>query len=386
MRMRATTAKIYIENFRHNLAAVRSRISRTARMCVAVKADAYGHGAVRCAREAVGCGADVLAVATVDEGVQLREAGIDVPVLVLSLCQPEEMDSLVRCDLTPLVFDAEYIACVAGACRRSGKTDFHVHLAVDTGMGRIGCAPDDAPVLAEAIANSGVLALGGMCTHFAVADSLADDDVSYTRMQFDRFLRAAEAVRRAGIHPGICHCANSAATLLYPDMHLDMCRPGIIVYGYYPGSLSEECCRASGCRFSLLPVMALVTKVAAVRRVSAGTSVSYGRTWTASAETDIAVLPVGYGDGMLRRLNENGALDVYIDGRPYPVRGRICMDQCLVELGSDSGVQRWSEAVVFGPKNSGAARSAQDVADEIGTIPYEVTCGISKRVPRVFVE
>ena len=390
--MRPTIAKIYLDNLRHNLKTIRSKINPSAKMCVAIKADAYGHGAVECAKVALECGSDFFAVAAISEGIQLREAGIKCPILVLSLCSPDEMDDLVQNDLTPLVFDEEYITGIAVSCLRLGKKDFPVHLAVDTGMGRVGCLPEEAPFFAKMISDTKVLRLGGMCTHFSVGDSLDADDVEYTKKQFERFCFATEQVKKLGIEPGIRHCANSALTLNNPEMHLDMCRPGIICYGYYPGDLTKEYFSQKNEKIELKPVMALVSKVVAIRKFGIGQSVSYGRTWTSSRETDIGVLPIGYDDGLFRRFNqtndghEGGGLKVAIGGKPYPIRGRICMDQCMVDLGKQSGVNRWDEAVIFGPENSGALQTAEEIARSTNTISYEITCGISKRVPRVYVE
>ncbi|WP_191014806.1 alanine racemase [Treponema zioleckii] len=385
--MRATFAKIYIKNLRHNLKVIREKINPSAKMCVAVKADAYGHGAVRCAKEAVSFGADFLAVATVDEGAELRAAGIKVPILILSLCQKEEMENLVKNDITPLVFDDEYIELIEEAAKKAGKTNYSVHLAVDTGMGRIGCLPKDAVHFAKKISSSKNLSLGGMCTHFAVADSNVEDDIEYTKKQFENFKFAFESVEQAGINPGIRHCANSALTLDHPEMHLDMCRPGIIVYGYYPDMLDRAYFEKKGNPVDLKPVMALVTKIVAKRHFSKGQSISYGRTWTCEDDTEIGVLPVGYGDGFFRCFSTaNSGLKVSIDGKAFPIRGRICMDQCMVDLGKDSKIDRWSDVVIFGPAESGAVLSAQEFADATNTISYEVTCGITKRVPRVFIE
>lgn len=383
--MRPTTARIYLENLRHNLTLIRSKIKSPARMCIAIKADAYGHGAVQCAKVALERGADCFAVSIISEGIQLREAGIECPILVLSLCSPDEMDLLVEHDLTPLVFDEEYITGIAVSCLRSGKKGFPVHLAVDTGMGRIGCLPEEAPFFAKMIADTKVLSLGGMCTHFSVADSLDADDIEYSRTQFERFLFATEQVRKLGIDPGIRHCANSALTLNNPEMHLDMCRPGIICYGYYPGDLTKEYFERKGEDIGLKPVMALVSKIVAIRKFGVGRSISYGRTWTSSRETDIGVIPIGYDDGLFRRFSQQEALKVAVGGKPYAVRGRICMDQCMIDLGKGSDVRRWDDAVIFGPENSGALQSAEDIARATNTISYEITCGISKRVPRVYI-
>ena len=385
--MRPTIARIYLENLRHNLTVIRSKIQKPAKMCVAIKADAYGHGAVQCAKVALECGVDYFAVSIINEGIQLREAGIACPILVLSLCSPDEMDSLVEHDLTPLVFDEEYITGIAVSCLRLGKKEFPVHLAVDTGMGRIGCLPEEAAFYAKMIEDTKVLKLGGMCTHFSVADSLDADDIEYSKTQFERFLFATEQVKKLGIDPGIRHCANSALTLNNPEMHLDMCRPGIICYGYYPGDLTKEYFAQKNEEIDLKPVMALVSKVVAIRKFGVGHSISYGRTWTSSRETDIGVIPIGYDDGLFRRFNQHeGSLKVAASGKPYPVRGRICMDQCMIDLGKESDVKRWDDAVIFGPENSGALQSAEDIARATNTISYEITCGISKRVPRVYID
>ena len=380
--MRATIAKIYTENLKHNLQEIKARLSPATKMCVAVKANAYGHGAVACAKIAVEQGADFLAVAAVSEGVELREAGITAPVLLLSLCQPAEMDELVAHDLTPLVFDAEYSDLVAQAALRAGKKQYAVHLAIDTGMGRIGCFSKDAAAVARHIVASGTLSLGGMCTHFAASDSFAASDRAYTDQQFARFSQAIENVKAAGINPGICHCCNSAATLDRPELHLDMVRPGIIVYGYYPGALDRAYFAQKGTPVDLRPVMALVSKIVAVRAFQKGMSVSYGHAWTADHDTTLGVLPVGYADGLFRRFAQVAMVSV--QGKNYPICGRICMDQCMIDLGTDA-VERWSEAVLFGPKESGAAQSAQELADATGTISYEITSAITKRVPRLYI-
>ncbi len=388
--MRPTFARIHLENLEHNLKYIRSKISSSAKMCIAVKADAYGHGAVECARTAVKCGVDFLAVAAVSEGVELRNAGIKLPVLVLSLVDKSEIEELIKNNLTPLVYDEEYISLVKEKCVEMGVSSFPVHLAVDTGMGRIGCYPEEAGKLARFICDGEVLKFEGMCTHFAAADSLSEDDRKYTQKQFELFLEAVENVKKAGVNPGIRHCANSALTLDRSDTHLDMCRPGIIVYGYYPGELDKKYFENKGEKVFLKPVMELVTKVVSVRDFKKGGSISYGRTWTASSDTKTAVLPIGYADGLFRRFNQsngglNDGLKVVIKNKAYSVRGRICMDQCMVELGPDSDVKRWDEVTVFGPEECGAMVSAQEIADAVNTISYEITCGISKRVPRVFV-
>lgn len=297
------------------------------------------------------------------------------------------MQSVVKYSLTPLVFDEEYIGFVKEAAASLNVKDFSVHLAVDTGMGRIGCLPEDAGKVAKIITESGWLKLCGICTHFSVADSTEKQNVEYTQNQFRLFMEAVENVKKEGINPGIRHCSNSALTLTQPQMHLDMCRPGIIAYGYYPGQVDKTYFKNKGEKVFLKPVMELVTKVVAIRDFEKDKSVSYGRRWTSKNKTKIGVLPIGYADGLFRRFNqEETKLFVTIKNKKYPVCGRICMDQCMIELGEDSDVKRYDEAVVFGPEECGALMSAQEIADATGTISYEITCGVSKRVPRIFVE
>jgi alanine racemase len=384
--MRSTRAIIYRDNLKHNFAVIHSFIKKPeTKLCIAVKADGYGCGAVFTAKTAIECGASYLAVATVDEGIELRENGITCPVLMLSLCTKAEMEAAVKYNITPFVFDREYInAFDKAAGRFGGTTAFAVHLAVDTGMGRIGCLPEDAAEAASVIMRSEHLILGGVCTHCSSADGTTEADRTYTKMQFDAFLYAVNAIKAAGINPGICHCAASAALLDHPEMQLDMVRSGIITYGYYAGQINRQYFAEKGTPCELEPVMALETEVAAVRPFKAGSCVSYGRTWTAEHDTDIAVLPAGYADGLLRRFSPG--LTVAINGKAYPVVGRICMDQCMVDIGkNNSDVHRWDKAVFFGPENSGALQNAYDIAQRTGTISYEIMTGITKRVPRVIV-
>ena len=377
---RCTKAVIYKDNLEYNLKQIRKYVKKDVKLCVAVKADGYGHNAVLTAQIAQEVGAAFVAVATVEEGVELRENGITCGILLLSLCTPEEMPALFEYNITPLVFTEEYISLVGNAAKKAGAKNFSVHLAVDTGMGRIGCYPEEAGDQACLIQKNG-LKLGGMCTHFAVSDSLAAENIEFTRGQFEAFKAAVAGVKEKGIEPGICSCGASAALLNDEDMQFDMVRPGIITYGYYPDEITKEYLEKTGRHFDIKPVLALETKVVAIRHFPAGKSVSYGRTWVADKETDIAVLPIGYADGLLRRFSPG--LEVTINGKNYPVRGRICMDQCMVEIGKDNpDVKLWDRAVIFGPKESGALNTAEDLARLGNTISYEVLTALSKRVRR----
>jgi alanine racemase len=357
-----------LDRFCQNIQGVRAKIGPKPRICVPVKADAYGHGAVRIAAAALETGAAFLAVAAVSEGAELRKAGIRAPILLLSLPQPEELPEAAALDLIPLVSDREFIREAAGAAQKAGKP-LEVHLKIDTGMGRLGCSPGEAPELAGDILREKYLRLGGTATHLAVSDSAAPEDRAYTKEQLARFREGVEGIRRAGFDPGIVHGANSGGVVFHEDSWFDMVRPGILLYGYSPGPGAPE----------VTPVMEFLTRVSCIKPVKKGETVSYGRTWTAPRDTMIAVLPVGYADGLSRALSGN--FPVTIRGRRYPLVGRICMDQCMADLGPDPDVRRWEEVTVFGPGTVNAA----DMAAALGTIPYEITCNINKRVPRIYL-
>jgi len=371
--MRATRALIHLDHLHFNLTAIKEHVPAGIRICVPVKADAYGHGALRVAVVALRSGATHLAVASVQEGVDLREAGIVAPILTLSLPIPEEIPRIVAYDLTPIVMDADLIAELGRGARCAGKT-LSVHLKVDTGMTRIGCSCSEAPDLAQLISREKGLVLEGVATHLSVADSPEIDDIAYTNMQLDRFDSVLATMRQAGIDPGIVHAANSGAILLHPRALYGMVRPGILVYGYLPNRALEGC-------ISVIPVMELETQIVAIKPIEAGTAVSYGRIWTANRDTTIAILPIGYADGLARRLSPG--LTVGIGKEQFPIVGRICMDQCMVDIGPHPWVQRWDRVTIFGPPP--AVTSAETVASLSGTIPYEITCGINKRVPRIYV-
>ena len=380
--MRATKADIYLDNLRDNIKCIKSFLKPETKLCIAVKADGYGHGAVRIAVAAIKSGASYLAVASVQEAVELRNAGIVAPVLTLSLPLKEEIPAIIVHSITPLVFDEEFIVQL-NTVAESMHRKVPVHLKIDTGMGRVGCKPEEAAGIAELIDKMPGLYLEGCCSHFAVADSLVQEDLDYTAFQLKNFNTAVEAIKKKGINPGILHTASSGAIFLHPEAHFDMVRPGIAVYGYFPAAgLGEYLTEKLGRTVELKPLMELSTQVVAIKHFSKGESISYGRTWTAPEDCDIGVLPVGYADGLLRRFSPG--LSVSINGEKYPVVGRICMDQCMIYLGSKHNVKRWDKAVIFGPGKG--CPTAEDLAESAGTISYEILCGINKRVPRVYID
>jgi alanine racemase len=307
----------------------------------------------------------------VDEGAELRVAGIDAPILLLSLPMPDEYEALISHGLTPFVGDKACIAALEHAAAAL-RARVAVHLKVDTGMGRIGCPPEDAAELAGYADSCPHIRLEGIATHLAVSDSQKPEHIRYTKEQLRRFVHAVDAVKRAGVNTGVIHAAASGGVLLHEDSWFDMVRPGVMLYGYPPNP-------ALAGLLPLEPVMELVSHIVYIKRVKKGESVSYGRTWIAPCDTTIATIPIGYGDGLNRLLSNNHV--VLINGTSHPVVGRICMDQCMVDLGQDAAPQQFEKVILFGTK---PALSAMDMAERLGTIPYEITCAINKRVPRVY--
>jgi alanine racemase len=380
--MRASKAVIHLDRLRSNIKIVREHLNRGSKpaLCMPVKADAYGHGAPRIAEEALRCGVDYLAVATVDEGIELRNAGITAPVLLFSQPLKEELYEAARAGLIPFIGDREAAALFAAAAgkaaageKKSSGRKRRVFIKVDTGMGRMGCAPEEAPELAAFVAGLPELEYAGTATHFAVSDSAEPSAVLYTRLQIARFNNALDGIRGKGISPGIVTAANTGAAVSYPDAWFDMARPGILLYGYQPDGVKP--------RLAMRPVMELESAIVVIKRIKRGESVSYGRTWTAERDTTIGILPLGYGDGLPRGLSGN--LSVIAGGKSYPVVGRICMDQCMIDLGGAPAPERFTPVSVFGGEYEGSLDAAE-LARRTGTIPYEITCGIAKRVPRVY--
>jgi alanine racemase len=368
---------IHLDALRRNIAFVRS-LAGDRKILAPVKADAYGHGAVEIARAALGAGVSHLGVARVSEAVELRSAGIDASVLLFSIPSPDEIEAAVVQDVTCLVSDIPFAEAIDTYARKNHKTA-SIHIKIDSGMGRIGVTPEDAPELARFISQKKFLRFDGVCTHLSVSDSDVPSNIEYTKWQIARFSKAVDMIRRAGINPGIVHAAASGGTLLYPASYFDMVRPGIMLYGYAPSNDVVE-------KAKVRPVMELVTKVSFLKKVRKGEAVSYGRKWTAPEDTTVATLPVGYADGLPR--TASGKLFVAINGRRYPQIGTICMDQCMVDLGPDTPVRLWDDVTIFGGSHDTgpetAPLTAASIADITGTIPYEILCGIGKRVPRVY--
>jgi alanine racemase len=380
-RSRPAWAEIDLSAIRHN-AALLGRLSAPAALCAVVKADAYGHGAPAAARAAVAGGAARLAVALVDEGVELREAGIPEPVLLLSEPPPEAAGAVVAAGLTPTVASIGSVAGLAAAATALGAV-LPVHVKVDTGMHRVGADPAEAAALAAAVAAEPALVLEGLWTHLAVADGESAEDRAYTAAQLDRFDAVVSGLAAAGHRPAILHAANSAGAIAWPRSRYDMVRSGIALYGHLPSPALADAFAAATGGASLRPTLALRARVTAVRRLDAGERPSYGRLRPLPVASVVATVPIGYADGVPRALFDAG-FEVLIGGRRCPLAGMVTMDQIVVDCGPDASVAPGDEVTLLGRQGSEEITVAE-WAGRLGTIGYEVLCGIGPRVPRVVV-
>ena len=367
-----TWAEISLANLRHNYEAIRKSLPAGCRFLGVVKADAYGHGALPVSRLLQEAGADYLAVSCLDEALELRRGGITMPILILGHTPCEYTGTLIEEKIT------QTVTCLAKALEYSAEAvrlgkELNIHIKLDTGMSRLGflCAGDYFEEGVDNVIRSCRLPglnPEGVYTHFAVSDEPDEDSEAYTRAQFKLFMDVIAAVKaRGGVEFSIRHCANSGATAAYPEMALDMVRPGLLLYGY--GDSSGK--------LGLLPCMRLVTTVSTIKFYEPGTSVSYGRRFTTDRRTRMGVLAIGYADGLPRLISNKCSFAT--KGGFAPQRGSICMDMCMVDLTELPQVDVGSEVELFGPMNS-----IYKLSDAAQTIPYELLCAVSKRVPRVY--
>lgn len=376
MYIRPTWLEVSLSNLRHNYRVLRDHIMShgappDAKVFCVIKGDCYGLGAVPAAWALKDEGADYFAVATIDEAVQLREAGIQDPVLVLGPAIPEYAETAVRLAIRCTVTNIEAVKAISDAAVRLGKKGF-VHIAIDTGMGRIGYMPGEAAKAAKEMTALPGIFLEGAFTHFSTAD---EADLSYTHHQHDLFMKAIDDMKAAGIEVPIPHCCNSGGTVHFPQWAMGGVRPGHLLSGLYP---SLDVPRDV---VDIRPCMSVKTRVADVRTLPAGSSVSYGRTYTTSGTETFAVLPIGYADGFQRTMSNKA--DVLIRGKRCPIAGRICMDQCLARV--DGDVEIGDEVVLLGRQGSEEI-SVDEFAEKSGWITAQVACGMSKRLPRVYVD
>lgn len=369
---RPAWAEIDLHAIRHNVAAV-AEVAEPAALCAVVKADGYGHGAVPVARAALSAGAQLLAVAVVEEGAALRQAGIGAPVLLLAEPPAEAMPGAVAHRLTPTLYTAGGVRAAAEAVPPD-RAPLPVHLKVDTGMHRVGAAPGDVVTLAQAVEDDARLRLEGLWTHLAVAEDPGQR--SFTTEQLRRFEVVRDRLAEAGIRPEVLHAANSAGAIAHPAARYDMVRCGIALYGYSPG----PALRAS---LDLRPALSLKARVSLVKEVGAGEGVSYGLRYHTPGRCTVATVPLGYGDGVPRRLSAVGG-EVLLGGRRHPMAGTVTMDQLLADCGADSTVSPGDEVVLIGRQDAEEV-TADDWAHLLDTISYEILCGVGPRVPRVYV-
>ena len=369
-----TWAEISLPNIRHNYEAIRASLPAGCRFLGVVKADAYGHGAIAVSKLLQEAGADYLAVSCLDEALELRENGITMPILILGHTPPEYTETLIERGITQTVSALAKAREYSEAAGRLGKT-LKIHIKLDTGMSRLGflCAGSYFDTGVENLLKTVALPNlepEGIYTHFAVSDEAGEDSERYTRAQFALFTRVIGAVeQRGGLRFAIRHCANSGAVVSYPETALDMVRPGLLLYGY--GDTSG--------RLGLKPCMRLVTTVSTIKYYEPGTAVSYGRRFVTERRTRMGVLAIGYADGLPRLISNKCSFAAA--GGFAPQRGSICMDMCMVDLTELPQVGVGSEVELFGPSND-----LLTLSDAAQTIPYELLCAVSKRVPRVYAE
>lgn len=369
-----TWAEINLDNLRHNYESIRAALPENCRFLGVVKADAYGHGAPTVARLLQSCGADYLAVSCLDEALELRDGGITMPILILGHTPHEYTGTLINNDITQTVTCLAKALEYSSEAERLGKT-LKIHIKLDTGMSRLGflCSGAHFDEGVQNVIDScrlpGIMP-EGVFTHFAVSDDPGEvSSEEYTRAQFALFTSVIDAVReRGGISFPIRHCANSGAVVNFPEMALDMVRPGLLLYGYGDNTG----------RLNLKPCMRLVTTVSTIKIYEPGTCVSYGRRFVTERRTRMGVLGIGYADGLPRLISNKCS---FAAGGGYaPQRGNICMDMCMVDLTEAPSVQVGSEVEIFGEN-----ASLTEFAEKAGTIPYELLCAVSKRVPRIYL-
>jgi alanine racemase len=368
-------AEINLDNIAHNVREIKRITNKKTEIMGVVKADAYGHGVMETARTLLDNGVTRLAVSMLDEAIQLRQSGFRVPILILSYTDPRRAEEIILNDVTQTVFSMDLAEALSAAAVKLGRS-VKIHIKIDTGMTRVGFMPGYSAVKNVVnISRLPGIIIEGLFTHFASAD---EKDKTYTYMQFEQFMSICSELSRIGVHIPIKHVCNSAAIIEFPEMHLDMIRPGIILYGLYPSNdVNKE-------EISLKPAMMLKADIILVKDVEKGTPISYGGVFITKKDSRIATIPIGYADGYSRVLNGKGM--VLVNGEPAPVVGRICMDQCMIDVTDlKSEVKVGDEVVIFGKQGSREIK-VEDLASQIGTVNYEVVCIVGKRIPRVYLK
>lgn len=369
-----TWAEVDLDAIAHNMREIRKITNKNAQIMAVVKADAYGHGFMEVSKTLLENGADRLAVAVLQEGKQLRSRGVSVPILILGASMENDIEDIINFDITPNVFSYDFAKAISYMAEKKEKVT-KIHIKLDTGMSRIGYVVSDNndEIIDEIVKISKLpyIEIEGIFSHFSTSDEYDD---SYTRLQFKRFMSVTNALKERGVDIPIKHICNSAGIMMYPEMHLDMVRPGIILYGMYP---SDEVDKT---RLDLIPAMSLKSKITYVKEVESGRGVSYGKEYITDKTTKIATVPIGYADGYLRKAAKHGKM--IVNGVKVPIIGRICMDQCMIDVSDVHNIERGDEAIIFGREGI----TIDDLASWLETINYEVSCVIGKRIPRIYTK
>lgn len=368
---RPTWVEIDADALKRNLLAIRKWVGPERKILAIVKADAYGHGDCEVSRILLNNGAEMLGIAIPEEGIQLRDKGIKAPLLLLGGIFEEQIETVIHYDLTPAVYDVKLAALLSEKAVCFNRK-LNVHVYVDTGMGSIGVKHDKVIEFIKAIKNLHNLHIEGIYTHCSSSD---EKDTAFTNLQIKRFRDILAALDAINVSIPLRHIANSGAIMGYPESYLNMVRPGLSLYGLYP---SEDVSREIG----ITPVMGFKTRIIHIKDTDAGDVVGYGKAYMIARPTRVATLPVGYADGYNRLLSNQG--NVIIRGRKAPVIGRVCMDQCFVDVTNIKDVSVGDEVVLYGSQGQETI-TVESIAKQANTIPYEIVCNVSKRVPRIYI-
>lgn len=371
---RPVWAEIDLDHVAHNIREFRRITPPHTQLMAIVKADGYGHGAVEVAKAALEAGAARLAIAFLEEGIVLRRKGLSAPIMILGVSSPGTEKAVIEHELTPAICTVDSAQRFSQAAAALGKK-VRFHLKLDTGMGRIGLRPDQLQAFLETLHRLPGLELEGVFSHFSKAD---EQEKTYTQMQLHRYAECLKMIHTAGFRPTIRHLANSAGTMETPEAHFDLARIGISLYGFYPSSEVDPATVA------LRPVMRWKTRIAHLKRLPAGERISYGGMFTTRRPTMVATLPLGYADGFRRRLWTKN-WHVLVRGQRAPIIGKICMDMCMIDVTDIAGASIGSEVVLIGSQGEHVV-SADDMANALDTINYEITCLVGKRVPRIYMK
>ena len=372
-RTRPVWAEINLDNLAHNIKEVRKHTNKDTLVTAVIKANGYGHGSVEIADTLLKNGADRLAVAILTEAIELRKANIEGPLLILGYTPREQFDLVLENNLIQTIYNLEDAKALSDLAVKMDRQAL-IHIKLDTGMSRIGFLPTEESLEdIEAISKLPNIIIEGIYTHFAKAD---ERDKTHVRGQFEKYKMMVDKLEERGLDLGIKHVSNSAAIIDLPEYNLDMVRAGIMIYGFYP---SDEVDRT---KFDLRPVMTLKARISHLKVVPKGTGISYGQIYRTERESKIATLPLGYADGFARILT--GKAELYLRGKRAKLAGRICMDQSMLDVTDIEGVSLGDEVVIFGYGEEGYPH-ADELAEKMGTINYEIVCMISRRIPRVYI-